>query len=122
MHILNLFLPNVFVTDSASLRVNIVAPKTVNLIGKGFFQLMDDIFWDLSFPTINQANAVRQRANTPMSEEEWTESFKTITDEHSSWLVPSGTGLLCRGPSQARHRPAGPGRLKAWTASLSNSP
>ena len=41
----------------------------MKLIGKGFLNLVDHVFWHLPFSSVKQAHAVREKANPPVSEE-----------------------------------------------------
>ena len=54
----------------------------MKLIGKGFLNLVDQVFWHLPFSSVKQAHAVREKANPPVSEEDWAARFEAITDEH----------------------------------------
>ena len=54
----------------------------MKLIGKGFLNLVDHVFWHLPFSSVKQAHAVREKANPPVSEEDWAARFEAITDEH----------------------------------------
>ena len=54
----------------------------MKLIGKGFLNLVDHVFWHLRFSSVKQAHAVLEKANPPVSEEDWAARFEAITDEH----------------------------------------
>ena len=92
----------------------------MKLIGKGFLNLVDHVFWHLRFSSVKQAHAVREKANPPVSEEDWAARFEAITDEHKeegareqlaagwkAWLVarnpaaPAG-GASAAGPASSR--------------------
>ena len=85
----------------------------MKLIGKGFLNLVDHVFWHLPFSSVKQAHAVREKANPPVSEEDWATRFEAITDEHkeegareqlaAGWKA----WLVARNPAAAAAAPAG---------------
>jgi len=61
-----------------------VTAKNVKLVGKGFLGLVDNIFWHLPFVSPKQAHAVREKANPPVTEEDWAERLEIIKAEHAA--------------------------------------
>ena len=55
----------------------------VNLIGKGF-QPNGPSDWHHPCSSIKRAHKVREKTYLPLSEEDWTEMFTAITDEHKA--------------------------------------
>ena len=55
--------------------------KTGPLIGRGFLTLIDSVFWYLSFVSSKQAQAVREKADLPVTEGEWNKKFNLFTGE-----------------------------------------
>ena len=53
-------------------------------MGKGFLGLVDNIFWHLPFVSPKQAHAVREKANPPVTEEDWAERLEIIKAEHAA--------------------------------------
>jgi len=76
-------------------------PKAVKLIGKGFLNLVDHVFWHLRFSSVKQAHAVREKANPPVSEKDWAARFEAMSTrrkEHgSSWQL-DGSVVGCSEP------------------------
>ena len=85
----------------------------MKLIGKGFLNLVDHVFWHLPFSSVKQAQAVREKANPPVSEEGWAARFEAITNEHKEEgaLEQLAAGwkawLVARNPAAAAAAPAG---------------
>ncbi len=50
------------------------------VFGKGFLDLIDDVFWNLPFSGVRQAKRVRQEFH--ITEEVWNTRSKWIRDEH----------------------------------------
>ena len=101
----------------------------MKLIGKGFLNLVDHVFWHLRFSSVKQAHAVREKANPPVSEKDWAARFEAMSTrrkEHgSSWQLDGKRGwllgtlrrrrrrrhLLEEPPRPSLHRPGG---LTSW--------
>ena len=57
-----------------------VTSKTMKLLGIGFLNLVDHLFWNLPFASVKQGISVREKYN--ISEEDWDHAFQAITAEH----------------------------------------
>ena len=101
----------------------------MKLIGKGFLNLVDHVFWHLRFSSVKQAHAVREKANPPVSEKDWAARFEAMSTrrkEHGSswqldgkrgWLLGTRRHLLEEPPRQGLHRPGG---LTSWRIRFSD--
>ena len=56
--------------------------KTVPLIGRGYLTVIDCVFWHPSFVSSKQAHSVRERADLPVTNDEWAGKFDLFTSEH----------------------------------------
>ena len=107
----------------------------MKLIGKGFLNLVDHVFWHLPFSSVKQAHAVREKANPPVSEEDWAARFEAITDEHKeegareqlaagwkAWLVARNPAAAAAAPAGGAARPGlhRPGGLTSWRIRFSD--
>ena len=58
--------------------------KYVKLLGKGILTLVDHLFWNLPFCSVNlkQSQAVRKKAGPGVTEEVWSTKWEEIVAEH----------------------------------------
>ena len=95
----------------------------MKLIGKGFLNLVDHVFWHLPFSSVKQAYTVREKANPPESEKDWAARFEapsqmsTRRTQRSTGAAGSWTeSVVARNPAAAAAAPAG-GAAATWPAS-----
>jgi hypothetical protein len=55
--------------------------KNIDLVGKGFLQLVDHYLWYLPFASVKQGHAVREKAGG-VTEDDWEQRWKRIVAEH----------------------------------------